>query len=167
MPNRGNLVISILSWRERKIDVSFENVIGLESIGDYTAIAPLRLLSFDIECQGRQGHFPEAKHDAIIQIGNVVSIQGESDKLYRVVFVLGTCKSIPGAKVVECETEEDLLIGWRHFLLVTLKIAFCSKWSFRKDTDPDIITGYNIQNFDIPYILDRAEVAHLFVPMHH
>ena len=27
--------------------------------------------------------------------------------------------------------------------------------------DPDIITGYNIQNFDFPYLLDRA--AHLKV----
>ncbi len=23
--------------------------------------------------------------------------------------------------------------------------------------DPDIITGYNIQNFDLPYLLDRAK----------
>lgn len=26
-----------------------------------------------------------------------------------------------------------------------------------KACDPDIITGYNVQNFDIPYLLDRAE----------
>ena len=24
--------------------------------------------------------------------------------------------------------------------------------------DPDIVTGYNIQNFDLPYIIDRAQV---------
>ena len=36
------------------------------------------------------------------------------------------------------------------------------KWSeFVREVDPDIITGYNIQNFDFPYLLDRA--AHLKV----
>jgi DNA polymerase delta subunit 1 len=25
-----------------------------------------------------------------------------------------------------------------------------------KAVDPDIITGYNIQNFDVPYLLNRA-----------
>ena len=31
------------------------------------------------------------------------------------------------------------------------------KWAeFVRKVDPDIITGYNIQNFDLPYIIDRA-----------
>lgn len=31
------------------------------------------------------------------------------------------------------------------------------KWrSFIEACDPDVITGYNVQNFDIPYLLDRA-----------
>ena len=25
-----------------------------------------------------------------------------------------------------------------------------------QDVDPDIITGYNIQNFDLPYLINRA-----------
>lgn len=29
--------------------------------------------------------------------------------------------------------------------------------AFLEASDPDIITGYNVQNFDIPYLLDRAE----------
>lgn len=38
------------------------------------------------------------------------------------------------------------------------------EWSrFVRHVDPDIITGYNIQNFDLPYILNRA--AHLKVCM--
>lgn len=32
------------------------------------------------------------------------------------------------------------------------------KWRmFLETCDPDIITGYNVQNFDIPYLLDRAD----------
>lgn len=31
------------------------------------------------------------------------------------------------------------------------------KWSsFIREVDPDILTGYNINNFDIPYLLNRA-----------
>ena len=32
------------------------------------------------------------------------------------------------------------------------------KWaSFVRDCDPDILTGYNINNFDLPYLLNRAK----------
>lgn len=39
-------------------------------------MAPLRILSFDIECAGRQGIFPEAQIDPVIQIANMVTRQG-------------------------------------------------------------------------------------------
>ena len=35
-----------------------------------------------------------------------------------------------------------MLRAWRDFLI---------------EVDPDIITGYNIVNFDLPYIIERAE----------
>lgn len=28
---------------------------------------------------------------------------------------------------------------------------------FVRDSDPDILTGYNINNFDIPFLIDRAK----------
>lgn len=28
---------------------------------------------------------------------------------------------------------------------------------FIREVDPDILTGYNINNFDIPYLLNRAQ----------
>lgn len=31
------------------------------------------------------------------------------------------------------------------------------KWAeFVRNVDPDVITGYNINNFDFPYLIDRA-----------
>lgn len=36
--------------------------------GEWSRIAPLRILSFDIECAGRKGHFPEPQHDPVIQV---------------------------------------------------------------------------------------------------
>jgi hypothetical protein len=40
------------------------------------------------------------------------------------------------------EDERSLLLRWRDLVL---------------ETDPDIIIGYNIVNFDLPYLLNRAE----------
>jgi DNA polymerase delta subunit 1 len=32
------------------------------------------------------------------------------------------------------------------------------KWrDFVEEVDPDVIIGYNIANFDLPYLLDRAK----------
>lgn len=45
--------------------------------GDWQKIAPLRILSFDIECAGRKGIFPEANVDPVIQIANMVTCQGK------------------------------------------------------------------------------------------
>ena len=53
----------------------------------------------------------------------------------------------------------------RHFGLscfnclkwVYVTFQFSKAWSdFVKKVDPDIITGYNIVNFDLPYLLNRA-----------
>ena len=44
--------------------------------GEWAKIAPLRILSFDIECAGRKGIFPEASSDPVIQIANMVTRQG-------------------------------------------------------------------------------------------
>merc|ERR1740139_2083111 len=96
----------------------------------------------DIECQGRKGYFPEAEKDPVIQIGNSLSVYGDKKPIVKNVFTLKGCLPIVGAQVVASDTEEDMLLKWQVFL---------------QACDPDIITGYNVQNFDIPYILDRAD----------
>ncbi len=48
--------------------------------GEWAKIAPFRILSFDIECAGRKGIFPEADKDPVIQIANMVVRQGEIGK---------------------------------------------------------------------------------------
>ena len=102
----------------------------------------MRILSFDIECSAERGKFPTADKDPIIQIANMCQINGESEPFIRNVFTLKNCAPIVGTKVFSFKDEADLLFAWREFLRVL---------------DPDIITGYNIINFDIPYIIGRAE----------
>lgn len=45
--------------------------------GEWSKMAPLRILSFDIECAGRKGIFPEANIDPVIQIASVVKVHSE------------------------------------------------------------------------------------------
>ncbi|KAK2602561.1 hypothetical protein N8I77_009079 [Diaporthe amygdali] len=123
-------------------ECSYLDLIAHKPTGEWSKMAPLRILSFDIECAGRKGIFPEANHDPVIQIANVVTKYGEKKPFIRNVFCLDTTSSIVATQILEFGKEEDMLMSWRNFL---------------DKVDPDIITGYNIANFDFPYLLDRAK----------
>lgn len=125
-----------------EVDIFFNNIIVHPTIGIYSSIAPLRILSFDIECQGRKGHFPDAAFDPVIQIANTLTLQGSDRPIIRNVFTLNTCLPIVGAHVICSEREDEMLMKWRAF------VNAC---------DPDVLTGYNVANFDIPYLLNRAK----------
>ena len=92
-----------------ELDISCEDFVSHPAEGDWQMCAPLRVLSFDIECSGRQGIFPEAKHDSVIQIANMVMLQGEKDPFIRNVFTLNSCAPIPGSDVRCFSREDDLL----------------------------------------------------------
>lgn len=57
-------------------------------------------------------------------------------------FTLNTCSHIVGTDVIEFEKEADLLTRWQQFV---------------EEVDPDLIIGYNISQFDLPYLVDRAK----------
>jgi DNA polymerase delta subunit 1 len=108
-----------------EVDISYEDFISHPAEGEWQKIAPLRILSFDIECAGRKGVFPEAERDPVIQIANVVVYQGERDAFVSNVFTLGDCGAIAGSDVREFkdknkgkeENEAQLLQVSTHVLL--------------------------------------------------
>ena len=122
--------------------VHYRDLIAHANDGEWAKMAPLRILSFDIECAGRKGVFPEANQDPVIQIANVVTKYGESKPFVRNVFCQDTCSLIVNTQIFEFDQEEKMLMAWRDFL---------------QKVDPDVIIGYNIANFDFPYLLDRAK----------
>jgi len=85
---------------------------------------------------------PEVEGDPIIQIGTTVHRYGETKCFYKNVITLGTCKSIDGVDVIQCETEADVIKEW------------CS---LVNRIDPDIMTGYNILGFDFDYMYKRSQ----------
>ena len=120
----------------------YRDLIAHHNDGEWAKMAPLRILSFDIECAGRKGVFPEANQDPVIQIANVVTRYGEPKPFVRNVFCLDTCSLIVNTQIFEFAAEDKMLMAWRDFL---------------EQVDPDVIIGYNIANFDFPYLLDRAK----------
>ncbi|KAK7075072.1 DNA polymerase delta catalytic subunit [Halocaridina rubra] len=124
-----------------EVDVAWNKFIAHPPEGEWSRVAPLRILSFDIECAGRKGVFPEPDKDPVIQIGNMVIRQGETEPFVRTIFTLKDCAPIVGSKVQSFNNEKKMLESWAKFL---------------RHVDPDIITGYNINNFDMPYLLNRA-----------
>lgn len=123
-------------------EVCYLDLIAHKPDGEWAKMAPLRILSFDIECAGRKGIFPEANHDPVIQIANIVTKYGDKEPFILNVFCLDTTSYIEATQVLEFAKEDKMLSAWQQFLL---------------KVDPDIIIGYNISNFDFPYLLERAK----------
>eukprot|EP00301_Raphidiophrys_heterophryoidea_P014617 c23049_g1_i1.p1 GENE.c23049_g1_i1~~c23049_g1_i1.p1 ORF type:complete len:1142 (+),score=357.53 c23049_g1_i1:43-3426(+) len=125
-----------------EVDIGFQHVLAHKPEGEWQKLPPLRILSFDIECAGRKGVFPDASVDPVIQIATLLTIQGQQKPLVRTVLTLKECAPIAGAHVMSFDKEEDLLRMWSRLF---------------GEVDPDFVTGYNIVNFDLPYLLNRAK----------
>ena len=101
---------------------------------------PLRVCCFDIECLSGDGSFPKATRDPVICISAIMNDTATT------LFTSRTCDVIQGVDVREFSCERDMLSAWANFI---------------REEDPDIITGWNIDGFDLPYLFLRAHVLHL------
>lgn len=139
-PNTYSIRSARISSAQLEIETTYESLVAHPPDGEWQLLAPFRVLSFDIECAGRPGIFPSPDTDPVIQIANIIAVAGGEQEIKNI-FVLGTCAPIVGATVISFATEEELLDAWARFV---------------RESDPDILTGYNIVGFDIPYLLNRA-----------
>eukprot|EP00300_Choanocystis_sp_HF-7_P042836 c9517_g1_i1.p1 GENE.c9517_g1_i1~~c9517_g1_i1.p1 ORF type:complete len:1127 (+),score=275.29 c9517_g1_i1:141-3383(+) len=132
---------SKMSRCQIEVDVGFHDLQPHAPEGEWQTIAPMRILSFDIECAGRKGVFPDASIDPVIQIASLVTVQGQAKPIIKTIMTLKECAPIAGTHVISFDSEADLLRMWCKFV---------------HDVDPDLLTGYNIINFDLPYLINRA-----------
>jgi DNA polymerase delta subunit 1 len=133
-------------YYEKEIAVGDLNIL---SVDEYTDLGPLRVLSFDIEAAGRRGVFPDASLDPVIQIAVHFHVIGMGEKLQPILLSLRSCDSIDGVNVLCFEDELQMLNMFAEIVL-----AF----------DADVLTGYNICNFDFPYLLKRATTLNAAAP---
>ena len=116
--------------------VSFKNI-------DVQENAPLKYLSLDIECISDEDRVPDPKNDPIIII-SLAFYPKYRDK--DQIILIAKKAGLKNERVMECENEEDML---QKFIDIV------------NTYDPDIIVGYNINNFDAPYIIERMDVLGL------
>ena len=105
-------------------------------------IAPLRIMSFDIEAYSHDGSFPDPEHpdNVVFQIGMTTKVFGQEGFLDRKCLCL---KETHAPDTEWFEREEDLLEAFAKYVT---KI------------DPDIITGYNIFGFDLEFLMKRIRI---------
>jgi DNA polymerase delta subunit 1 len=103
-------------------------------------IAPLKIMSFDIECYSSTGAFPSPTNlnDVVFQIGMTTGAFGSAAPLERKCLCL---KQTDGPDCESFATERELLERFGEYLAAT---------------DPDIVTGWNIFGFDLEYLYKRA-----------
>ena len=134
------------STAQIEVDILYSELKVHKPEGEWSKLPPLRVLSFDIECNNNGVTFPTPDKNEVIQIGNICKIPGSETVISRCIFTLGKCAEIADAKVYSYDREEDMLINWRDYIV---------------NLDPDIITGYNTLNFDYNYLFKRAEKLRL------
>jgi len=113
----------------------------LSPVKDKDSVAPLKVMSFDIECYSSTGNFPDPKipGDCVFQIGMTTREFGKGDEsMIRRCLCL---KQTEGGDCESFETERELLVAFGKYLA---------------KVDPDIITGWNIFGFDLEFLFVRA-----------
>jgi DNA polymerase elongation subunit (family B) len=116
-----------------------------------TVASPL-IMGFDIEVNSTNpSAMPKAEKpgDKVFQISCVLFRHGDEEKnMEKYLLTLG--EPDPNTvgldtEILMYETEHDLLIGYTEFI---------------QEKNPNIIIGYNILNFDIPYMIERAKMSY-------
>jgi len=115
-------------------DINFRELRPLQR----DANAPLRYMSFDIECLPRNGEMPRPESSPVILISMAFepAYQGKKDLV-----LVGKKIDCTREDVLSCDGEHDLI---QKFVSVV------------REFDPDIVAGYNSNDFDFTYLSERA-----------
>jgi DNA polymerase I len=102
--------------------------------------APLKFLSFDIECLPIGGSMPSPDESPVIMISLTFAPAYNG---HNTIVLVAKQVSNAGPDVESLKNEESMFKRFFEIL---------------REYDPDILLGYNINDFDIPYISDRVKI---------
>ena len=108
------------------------------------------ILAFDIECYSNNHRAMPDKYDArhvAYMISAIYKIQNDAKSIKRYGVVIGDCNHIPPEKLANCEIIETK--SEKEMVEAFARIT--------NETDPEILTGYNILSFDYPYLDHRLK----------
>ena len=146
----GERLKKITFWRKEENLKLYESDVNevtrflIDEYGDSDEISEGHVtMTFDIEVEMNSG-LPDIQ-EAQNEITSVAFHDSATDDYYVYVVSQGTeiNKTIKGAKVRSFHTEKDLLL------------AFVTSW---QEISPSIITGWNIDFFDVTYLYNRLKV---------
>lgn len=123
-------------------------------IGGWGSIAPFHMLAFDIECVNlfRPKQFPDRVSHPISQISLLMRVANDTKTEARRI-VLTTHKP----SLSEVLNEDGKYFTIRSYALESQMLnAFAQ---FFESYDPDIVSGYNIDQFDLHYLQGRASIT--------
>jgi len=122
---------------------SYKNLKKIEDTSSLPIVYP-KVLSFDLEAYSSvETAMPNSKKpaDKVFQIGCCLLEQTAKEKKYtKYLLSLGELNPIEGVSVLTFKTEDRLYKGFINLV---------------KETNPDVIIGYNIFGWDIGYMNDR------------
>ena len=88
-------------------------------------------------------HFPELKGDEVTFIGSTFINYGDETPFLNHCICIADTAMVKEGQVIECyNNEKDILCAWTKLI---------------RETDPDIIIGYNIFGFDYKFMFNRAK----------
>lgn len=127
--------------------------IPVKEMGD---IAPIRMLSFDIECKklkGGQG-FVKADVDPVVCICTALEERGRGI-IHQAVFFYCE-KSTHNVAPFDSDSSSQDNVEISYFVFHDERYMLLAFAEYIRESDPDIFTGWNMCNFDWPYLFKRA-----------
>ena len=112
---------------------------------------PVRVCMFDIEVDDRNG-FPENGEEPILCL---TSHDSGTDQYVIWVVQPPTEATIPDALPEYVPIEEPVSVELRRFDAEDAMLA--AFVDYIDETDPDLLSGWNFDDFDLPYLLDRMQ----------
>lgn len=129
------------------------DVRDVKPLPDCNDVAPLRLLSWDIETYSHLRNFPqpEVPENCIMNIGASRQNLG-SDEVQDYMFCMGSLPGdnrVPGAKeTFVFQQEPSMLLRWQQWVM--------------QDEGADVMISYNGRSFDMKYKVGRAKLHGMF-----
>lgn len=129
---------------------SWDSIVGIPSDMTETWNTSPGILAFDIECYSHNHRAMPDKYDArhvAYMISAIYQRWGKPEERLRYGIIIGECpdvdtEELPNCKIIRVKDEHEMMIAFAQIV---------------EETDPEILTGYNILSFDYPYLDHRLK----------
>ena len=107
--------------------------------------------AYDLECYSARDAFPNPYNadDTIFQISYITRTLNDDSEDTKYLLTWMDCHDIEGVSIIRCSSEQEMIFQFGQLII---------------DTNPTILTGYNIYSFDNKYIKQRLDMMGLDVP---